>query len=201
MTDDGLLSWKHPSAHSCTNGQSTTKLFTSVCIALLHEDGILSYFDKVTQLFLDQLPEGMDARWHNVTIADALRHEMGIAEGFGIEGDILPGDGKTDYLTLLFKLPLPYLPGEYYKYTDIGYYLLSRIVEHYAGMTMEAFIRKRLGQVMGFRDFAIASCPQGHSFGGGCMYMRASDMVKLGYMLAAAGNIRARACCARIPCA
>lgn len=187
MTDRGAEQWRSETASSCCNGQSTTKLLTAVCVAMLAEAGALRYQDKLTDILRDALPGGMDERWRAVTVHHALTHTMGIDAGIDIEGDTLPDGGNTDYAALAFRLPLVHEPGAHYQYTDIAYYLLSRAVERACGQTMEQFIRLRLGRPLGFRDFAIASCPLGHTFGGGCSYMRASDMVKVGYLLSCGG--------------
>ena len=187
LTDGGMESWRHPSANTCSNSHSAVKLFTAVCVAMLCEEGALSYRDRVVDFFPSLLPDAMDARWREVTVEHALTHTTGIDHAFDLEGDVLPDGGKTDYLTLTFALPLPYAPGTHMQYSDAAYYLLSRVIEARAGMTMEAFIRARLGGALGLRDFAIASCPKGHFFGGGCLYMRAADMVKLGFLLSSGG--------------
>ena len=188
MTEDGIEEWRDERANTCENSHSCTKLFTSVCIGMLWDDGLLSLEEKFAALFPDLWPNDMDPRWQDVTIENALRHEIGFEDsGVDLEGEILCGGGTIDPLTLILGAKIVHEPGTFYKYSDAAYYLLSRIVEQKSGMTLEQFIRRRLGVPMGFRDFALACCPMGHSLGGGCLYMRAGDMVKLGYMLACGG--------------
>lgn len=186
MTDEGLVEWKHPMANTCNNCHSSTKLFTSVCIQMLAEEGRFTLQDKVAPMFPELHPEGMDPRWMDVTVEHVLLHVMG-GDGYsGIE-DVRLDDGNTDYLTILFSTPLPHEPGTHYQYSDMAFYLLSRIVEKHSGLRLDQFIRLRLGYTMHFKDFAIATCPQDHCFGGGAMYIRASDMVKMGFMISCGG--------------
>lgn len=188
MTEDGLEEWRYERANTCENSHSSTKLFTSVCVGMLWDEGVLSLDEKATVLFPGLWPADMDPRWHDVTVENALRHEIGFEDsGVDLEGEAPCGGGETDPLTLIFRAKIVHEPGTFYKYSDAAFYLLSRVVEQKTGMTLEQFIRRRLGVPMGFRDFALASCPMGHSMGGGCLYMRAGDMVKLGYMLACGG--------------
>ncbi len=187
MTPDMLESWRLDTANTCNNGHSTTKLFTATAIGMLRDDGKLDLLESAAVLFQECWPEGMDERWKDITIENVLRHRIGFESAeVDFEGETVCGGGE-DCLRAVFAIPLVYPQGVYYQYSDAAYYLLSRIVEAKSGMTLEAFIRLRLGIPMGFRDFAIASCSHGHTLGGGCMYARAGDMVKLGFMLAGKG--------------
>jgi CubicO group peptidase (beta-lactamase class C family) len=187
MTQDTLDGWRLDTANTCNNGHSSTKLFTSVAIGMLWDEGKLDLKESAAALFRECWPVGMDRKWQDVTIENVLRHLIGFEQAeIDFEGEEVCGGGD-DCLKLVFAIPLLHPQGTYYRYSDAAYYLLSRIVEAKSGMTLETFIRQRMGIPMGFRDFAIASCPLGHTLGGGCMYARATDMVKLGFMLAGKG--------------
>lgn len=187
ITPDGLESWKAETANTCNNGHSTIKLFVSICIGMLWDAGVLDLQEKAAALFPACWTAEMDPQWRDVTVENVLRHRIGFeAVHIDYEGETVCCGGEDSLITL-FRTPLPHPQGSFYRYSDAAYYLLARIIEVKASMTLEAFIRRQLAQPMGFRDFAIASDPLGHTLGGGCMYARAGDMAKLGYLLACHG--------------
>ena len=169
ITPDGLDSWKAETANTCNNGQSTIKLFVSICIGMLWDAGVLDLQEKAAALFPACWTAEMDPRWRDVTVENVLRHRIGFeAVHIDYEGETVCCGGEDSLITL-FRTPLPHPQGSFYRYSDAAYYLLARIIEVKAGMTLEAFIRRQLARPMGFRDFAIASDPLGHTLGGGCM--------------------------------
>lgn len=189
MTQDGVSWWRRDDANTCNNGHSTIKVFVALCIGMLWDEKKVHLEDRAVDFFPALWPEGMDARWQRVTVGHLLAHRCGQAQegGVGFEEEEIPDGGRTDLLTLVLRRPMAYEPGTHYQYTDDNYYFLARILEKITGMGLDRGIGERLGRPLGFRDFAISIDPHGHHLGGGCMYMRASDMVKVGYLLACGG--------------
>lgn len=49
---------------------------------MLYDRGLLSTDDLVCNILKDELPKGMDERWHTATVDMALSHKLGLSEGF-----------------------------------------------------------------------------------------------------------------------
>ena len=82
-------------------------------------------------------------------------------------------------------------------YSDMNYYLLSRVVEQVTGRTTAAFLQEKLFNPLHFRGNAWGTCPQGHTLGGTGLFLRARDLAAYGYMLACGGVYESRRFCLR----
>ena len=58
-----------------TNIFSSTKSLTAICMAMLHDQGLIKYTDKI----VDHWPEFAEHGKKETTIADLMRHEAGLA--------------------------------------------------------------------------------------------------------------------------
>lgn len=121
---------------------SLTKQFTAAAILLLEERGKLSVQDSLCRYF-DDCPKA----WNEVTLHHLLTHTSGIPSYTDsreyITQRILPITvmGKIDQ----FKdLPLQFKPGEQWKYSNSGYFLLGYVIERAAGESYESFLRKNI---------------------------------------------------------
>jgi CubicO group peptidase (beta-lactamase class C family) len=82
-------------------------------------------------------------------------------------------------------------PGEGYSYSTASAHLVSMIVRHVSGMELEAYIRDRLVKPIGFGPFTFAyqyARDVDHTPGGGGIAVRATDMVRFGYLLLRQGR-------------
>jgi len=71
----GYSSDKNYDGDTLTNVFSSTKSLTSICMAMLVDQGLIKYTDKITQHWPEFAQNGKD----EVTIADLMRHEAGLA--------------------------------------------------------------------------------------------------------------------------
>ena len=178
-----------PASPTC-NCYSIAKAFVVTAIGILFDRGLLTHETKVFDVLADKFPESFDPRWKEVTLHHVMLHQI------GIDRDCIDIDNETgetypkglDYLSLLLSSPLPYMPGEYHKYNDAGYYLLSRIVERVSGKDPAGLLRPILMKTMGFKEFAWSVCPDGYCIGATGLYLRTEDMVKLGILYLRGGE-------------
>lgn len=119
---------------------SVSKLFTVACIAILEEQGRLSYDDPLTK-YIPDYPEG-----GQITIQHLIKHKSGIVDVVNER----PFVYKTEYISLdelieEFKyMPLNFTPGERSKYSNSGYLLLAYIIEKVSGMSYSDFIKTNI---------------------------------------------------------
>jgi CubicO group peptidase (beta-lactamase class C family) len=126
---------------------SLTKQFTAACIFLLEERGKLNVNDPVRKY----LPEAPTA-WENITIYNLLTHTSGIPNSY--DGITSWRQTKTpEQLVASFRnKPLDFQPGEKYRYSNAGYYLLGYLIEKISGQSYESFLRQNIFKPLGMND-------------------------------------------------
>lgn len=175
-------------SNPCQNSYSVAKAFTATAIGLLYDQGKLDVDDKITEILKDELPEGMDPRWHNATVDDILRHKCGLPGSF-LDIDVFdPREFGKDYLKYMLTYPLECAPGTTGNYTDGAYYMLSRIVEKVSGMPLDTFLWEYLLYDLEFTELAWSHCPMGHPMGATGLYIKTINMVKLGEVYRTGGT-------------
>ena len=122
---------------------SMSKPVTAVAVALLVDDGKLSFDDPVAK----HLPE---FREHaaGITLRDLLTHTSGLGEL----------NKRVPHLTLaetsrqIAAMPLRFEPRTRWGYSTAGLDVLGRVVEVGSGMTFDEFLQTRLFDPLGMRD-------------------------------------------------
>ncbi|MEN8375703.1 MAG: serine hydrolase domain-containing protein [Gemmatimonadota bacterium] len=133
---------------------SITKQFTAVAVVMLAIDGRLTLLDPIDQ-YLDYLPD----RWAGVTIRHLLTHTSGIPD----YESIMTYDGYRDVLTPLDVVAIAdseepdFAPGEDYRYSNTGYFLLSEIVGRVSGVDFWTFLEQRIFEPLGMASTRPAS--------------------------------------------
>lgn len=129
---------------------SISKQFTAFGIMLLQAAGKLKYNDKVQQ-YLTDFP------YDNVTIRQLLHHTAGLPEfweGIRPKLDLSIANGNKELFLFLKqeKLPLEYVPGSKWAYSDIGYDLLAMIIENISGLSYEKFMKENVFRPAGMNE-------------------------------------------------
>lgn len=150
---------------------SVSKLVTAIGVMKLQEMGRVNLSDKVFG------PQGIlndtaytnvikDKRYFDITVEQLLRHKAGFTNYAGdpmfstryimMQNHLtVPPDHRT-LLQIVLKRHLGYTPGSAQRYCNIGYMLLSMIIEQRSGLKYEDFMRKMILEPAGCFDFHIA---------------------------------------------
>jgi CubicO group peptidase (beta-lactamase class C family) len=144
---------------------SMTKPITAVCIAILADEGRLSFDDPLAR----HLPEFASLMVNEdgqlvkpsrlVTLRDILTHTSGIGEM----------TNRDPHLTLaetakrLSQQPLRFQPGSRWAYSTAGMDVLGRVVEVSSGMPFDVFLQKRLLDPLGMRSTGFWVAPEKES--------------------------------------
>ena len=164
----------------CQDSYSMAKAFAVTAAGLAYDRGLLRPTDRIVDILSDELPDGMDPRWQNITVDDTMLHKMGLPSGF-LDIDVHdPAEFGSDYLHYMFTYPFEKDPCVERCYTDGAYYLLSRVVEKVTGTPIDNLLWPALFYPLGFAEMAWSRCPQGHPMGATGLYIRTEDTVKLG---------------------
>jgi CubicO group peptidase (beta-lactamase class C family) len=132
------------SADSSFRLASVSKQFTTMAIAVLAEEGKLSFDDLLTV----HIPELDD--WPGVTVRHLMEHTSGIPDYY--EKDYYAdydNDGPmakmSDLVEIMSLYPDPeFLPGDDYVYNNSAYQVLATIVERASGMSFSEFLEEKV---------------------------------------------------------
>jgi CubicO group peptidase (beta-lactamase class C family) len=131
---------------------STSKQFTTMCLALLEEDGKLSLDDSLSKFF-PQMPKYAE----DITIRHLIHHTSGLrdyltlAEIAGIRDDDYFTDAEViDFLVR--QKELNFTPGEEHLYSNSGYFLLSQIVKKASGKSLREYAEEKIFLPLGMMN-------------------------------------------------
>ncbi len=137
---------------------SVSKQFTAMAVALLVEDGRVSWDDDIRR-HVPELPDFGDT----ITLRHLAHHTSGIRDqwsllqmaGWRWGGDVITQGDVLDLLSRQTAVHFP--PGSDYLYSNSGYTLLAAVVERVSGRTLREFTAARLFEPLGmtrttFRD-------------------------------------------------
>ena len=147
---------------------SVSKLITAVGIMKLQDEGRLSLKSKVFG------PEGIlkgselnslvkDTTFYKITIEHLLRHQGGFyrdplfsSKDVKLQMRLSEPPVADDFFQLVLPRNLIFQPGSWQKYSNFGYLLLSRIIEHVTGKSYEQYIKEDVLAPAGCYDMHIA---------------------------------------------
>jgi uncharacterized protein YbbC (DUF1343 family)/CubicO group peptidase (beta-lactamase class C family) len=123
----------------------TKPVATATSIMILIEEGKLRPTDRLGRL----LPEFDNHGKGDITVDQLLRHRAGL----------IPDDPISDYRDgpataweHLAEIDLVGPPGERFRYSDVGFLVLGRIVERIGGKPLDEFARERVFAVLEMKD-------------------------------------------------
>jgi len=130
---------------------SISKQFVAMCIAILAEQGRISFDDDI-RAYLPQMRQYEET----VTIRHLLHHTSGIREYLTLvdligrpEGSVFGYTTRELVELLARQQALAFDPGDQFSYTNSGYFLLAQIVSRVSGMTASAFARENVFDPLG----------------------------------------------------
>lgn len=130
---------------------SCTKAMTATLIAILVEDGKLSWEKTVGQSF-PELSTEMHDQWRNVTITQLLQHRSGAPADLRFDGlwDRLwastdpPRQQRMQLVRTIVSRKPESAPGSKYIYSNAGYAIAGVMAEHAAACGYEELMQQRL---------------------------------------------------------
>lgn len=125
---------------------SVSKQFTATGILMLMEEGKVGLEDRIDK-YVANLPEA----WQSVTLRQLLTHTSGIPDmeeifGYDSYRNIYTVQALIDVAN---SRPMDFAPGEKFKYSNTGYFLLGLALEKVSGKTYAAFLKERIFDPLG----------------------------------------------------
>ncbi len=128
---------------------SVTKQFTATAILLLAKDGKLSIDDPVSKHVSGSWP----AYANGVTIRHLLTHTSGLRDYDENVPETSAQLTDSDVQAFVARqTSLLFAPGEQYRYSNTGYAILARIVEHTSKQAFPAFLKTRIFKPLGMKN-------------------------------------------------
>ncbi len=125
--------------------QSITKTFTASAILILVEEGRISLEDPVSK-HLDGTPES----WKSITIRHLLSHTSGLRDFINQPVASLRLEvTEEEVLRSMAALPLQFVPGERYAYSNTNYHLLAMVIRKLTGKWYADFLSERIFTPLG----------------------------------------------------
>ena len=168
---------------------SVSKLITAAGIMKLCEDSKLSLDDKVfgpSGILNDSCFQNIrDKRMLKITVEQLLRHKAGFTLHRGDplfsvatlmkweKWDVPPDTDRM--IEYVLSERLGYNPGSGTRYSNVGYLILSKIIEKTSGMGYEEYIQKNILHPAGCYDFHIAKNYYQEKYGNEVRYYEPSN--------------------------
>jgi CubicO group peptidase (beta-lactamase class C family) len=150
--DDVLFSAAHGSAdiergvrndvHTQYRIGSVTKPFTAMLILSLQEEGLLAVTDPICA-YLEPCP----AAWSALSIHHLLSHTSGVHNLTDREDYLsvtAEPAARDEVITTFRDLPLDFMPGEKFEYSNSNYHLLGAIAEQVTGQSYDDALAQRI---------------------------------------------------------
>src|SRR5437764_7689758 len=130
---------------------SMGKQFTATAVMMLVEAGKLSLSDPITKFFSDA-PDG----WKNITVRHLLTHTAGTTD-YPSDFDFRRDYSEDELLKRAEAIPLSFLPGEKWSYSNLGYVLLGILIHRVSGQFYGDLLQERVFQPLGMTTARIIS--------------------------------------------
>jgi len=166
--------------HSCA------KSIISALVGIAIDKGyIQSVGQPVLELFPERSIARIDSNKRALTLEDVLTMATGLecrdTGSYQYRG-FSQMTQSQDWAQFVLDLPMAEEPGTRFEYCNAAALLLSAIIHETTGMSALTFAEEHLFGPLGIADVEWLSSPQGVSLGYGRLWMRPSDMAKIGYL-------------------
>ncbi|MBX9678856.1 MAG: beta-lactamase family protein [Gemmataceae bacterium] len=147
---------------------SVSKPITAVAILKLIEQGKFELDDPVRPLLGIRKQGQEDPRWAKVTVRQLLQHTGGWDRAKSFDpmfrplevakevGSSSPAPAKA-VVQYMLRRPFDFEPGERFAYSNFGYCVLGRVIEHATGKEYEGYVRDEILKPLGIMSMSIGT--------------------------------------------
>ena len=156
------------------NIYSATKSFTSCAVGFAVQEGLICLNEKLTEAFLDDLPECIDENLKEATVRDLLTMCLGQENG-SLMGEQRPLYEEDNWVKMSLAIPFKYKPGTHFVYNNVGPYLAGILVQRRSGCDLVSYLTPRLFSKLGIKRPTWETDPLGNSFGAGGLFLTLTE--------------------------
>jgi CubicO group peptidase (beta-lactamase class C family) len=153
---------------------SVSKTFVSIAVGFAIQDGYFSIYDKMADLFPEELEDVENEILRNQTVKDMLMMSTCMA-GW----DNWFTSGSSDRVHHYFHSSTRFKPtGTTFLYDSTGSFVLGALVERVTGKPFMEYLREKVFDKIGVSKEAYClKCPGGHSWGDSAVLCTARDLL------------------------
>ncbi|MBQ8639720.1 MAG: serine hydrolase [Lachnospiraceae bacterium] len=170
------------------NIYSHTKSYTATAAGLAVSSGNMTLDDRLADYFPEAVPDDPDPRIGQITFRNLLTMSSGFHGAYLMNGDRRNGVGAPDYLKYMLSRPIQADPGSSFCYSSADSILAARMIEKATGKRLGEYLYENLFSRLGQGWPLWEHDPQGHPNGGGGIFMKLTEMMKLGQLYLAGGT-------------
>lgn len=177
--------------------QSATKSVVSLLVGAAIDRGLIA---DDTVPFWTLFPDRSETRWvrdrYAIPLSNVLSMTAGIAwrshTPIGPENDDYNMNVAADVTGFILDRPVAEPPGRTFLYNSGLSVLLGEAVRRASGMETDRFAETALFEPLSITRYKWLKTPDGAAHGGGGLYLRARDMLKIGQMVLDGGTWQGR---------
>ncbi len=166
---------------------SVSKSFTSMGVGLAIAENKLKLTDRVVTFFPNSLPDTLSTYMKGMTVQDLLKMSTGMNAD-----PLFNARGSSDWPKTFMSAPVENKPGTVFKYNNMATFMLSAIVQKATSEKLVDYLKPRLFDPLGFKNFTWDEAPGGYTFGAIGLKLQSDDMAKFGQMLLQKGKWNGR---------
>ncbi len=154
--------------------ESVSKNITALAVIQLCERGLLNLDDPIVKYLPADYPtqdrSNVEKDGVAVTIRHLLEHKSGIQEYdtsqyVNSDSQVLNIKSIDEYLSLIKSIPLQFVPGSEYEYSNTGYNLLACIITKVYGKGYDVYLKENIFDPLGMKNSGCARiCKPGPGF-------------------------------------
>ncbi len=137
----------------------TKPVVTATAVMILVEEGALRLSDRLNRFF----PEWNSHGKGEITIEQLLRHRAGLVADNPLADY---KHGAEEAWNKLAELELVSRPDAAFRYSDLGFLVLGKLVERHSGKRLDTFAKERIFDVLGMADAHFRPLDSGAGGGG-----------------------------------
>jgi len=168
--------------------RSAAKTFVSIMLGAAMRDGApISPESRVYDVLAGLGPfANPDPRKAQITLAQLLTHSSGLAcddnddASPGAEDAVQSQKGQPNWLKFTLDLPMAHDPGALYAYCSPGINLAGGALAASTHTWLPALFDRTIARPLQFGPYFWDLAPDGEGYGGGGVYLRPRDLLKLG---------------------
>ena len=169
--------------------QSVSKSVTSIGVGMAIADGALPGVDAKVTRYLDDVPVHDDARWSQMTVADLLTMRSGIdwtppegSVGYTIDHPTMLMEASQRWVPFVAQRPMRASPGTEFEYVDGASVLLGHVVHRAVGERIDAYLKRRLFDPIGIKEWQWKTSASGEVDTEGGLYLTAQGLARIGLL-------------------
>src|SRR5690625_4546729 len=149
-----------------------------------------TYIYPIIKHVIDLKNKENEAQLKKVKIKHLLTHTVGYEDTLLMRDDITHLD-PFEYVNYLVNAPIVYEPGEYYLYSNAGFYLLGVVLQEFLQEDLLTFIKREVFDLLGLLDFKWEK--YGNYIAGATrLWLLPEDLLKFGELLLQNGKMNGK---------